>query len=80
MDTQGDAVLGVGKCNDENELQIALEQALSNPLVSSAGMASSSGVIIQINCKDEISLGNYNFITDTVRQRVSPSALVICGA
>ncbi|MFY8299482.1 cell division protein FtsZ [Pseudoalteromonas sp. SS15] len=80
MDTQGDAVLGVGKCDDENELQIALEQALSNPLVSSVDMASSSGVIIQINCKDEISLGNYNFITDTVRQRISPSALVICGA
>ena len=80
MDTQGDAVLGVGKCNNENELQVALEQALANPLVRSVDMTASSGVIIQINCKEEISLGSYNIITDTVRQSVSPSALVICGA
>lgn len=34
---------------------------------------------MQVNCKDEISLGSYNLITDTVRQQVSPNALVICG-
>ena len=42
-------------------------------------MSSSTGVIIQVNCKEEISLGSYNLITDTVRQQVSPNALVICG-
>jgi len=79
MDCQGDAVLGVGKCNDESELTTALDSALNNPLVNQVDMSSSTGVIIQVNCKDEISLGSYNLITDTVRQQVSPNALVICG-
>jgi len=80
MDAQGDAVLGVGKCADESDLQTALTQALSNPLVSSVDMSTSTGVIVQINCVDEISLGSYNTIMDTVRQQVSPNAVVICGA
>jgi len=79
MDCQGDAVLGVGKCNEESELAIALDSALNNPLVNQVDMSSSTGVIIQVNCKEEISLGSYNLITDTVRQQVSPNALVICG-
>ncbi|WP_024603267.1 cell division protein FtsZ, partial [Pseudoalteromonas sp. TB25] len=79
MDCQGDAVLGVGKCDEESELTTALDGALNNPLVNQVDMSSSTGVIIQVNCKDEISLGSYNLITDTVRQQVSPIALVICG-
>ena len=79
MDCQGDAVLGVGKCDEESELTTALDGALNNPLVNQVDMSSSTGVIIQVNCKDEISLGSYNLITDTVRQQVSPNALVICG-
>ncbi|MFY8325310.1 cell division protein FtsZ [Pseudoalteromonas sp. ZZD1] len=79
MDCQGDAVLGVGKCDSEGEFTTALDSALNNPLVNQVDMSSSSGVIVQVNCKDEISLGSYNLITDTVRQQVSPNALVICG-
>ena len=79
MDCQGDAVLGVGKCDLEDELANALDGALNNPLVNQVDMSSSTGVIIQVNCKEEISLGSYNLITDTVRQQVSPNALVICG-
>ena len=79
MDCQGDAVLGVGKCDEESELTTALDAALNNPLVNQVDMSSSTGVIIQVNCKDEISLGSYNLITDTVRHQVSPNALVICG-
>lgn len=79
MDCQGDAVLGVGKCDEESELITALDGALNNPLVNQVDMSSSTGVIVQVNCKEEISLGSYNLITDTVRQQVSPNALVICG-
>ena len=79
MDCQGDAVLGVGKCDLEDELANALDGALNNPLVNQVDISSSTGVIVQVNCKDEISLGSYNLITDTVRQQVSPNALVICG-
>ncbi|KPH65448.1 MULTISPECIES: cell division protein FtsZ [Pseudoalteromonas] len=79
MDCKGDAVLGVGKCDLEDEFPNALDDALNNPLVNQVDMSSSSGVIVQVNCKDEISLGSYNLITDTVRQQVSPNALVICG-
>jgi len=79
MDCQGDAVLGVGKCDSEDEFTTALDSALNNPLVNQVDMSSSSGVIVQVNCKEEISLGSYNLITDTVRQQVSPNALVICG-
>ncbi len=79
MDAKGDAVLCVGKCNEEDELQLTLEQTLTNPLISSVYMSTSTGVIIQINCKEEISLGSYNLISNTVCQKVSPNALIICG-
>ncbi len=79
MDCRGDAVLGVGKCDSEDEFATALDSALKNPLVNQVDMSSSSGVIVQVNCKEEIALGSYNLITDTVRQQVSPNALVICG-
>ncbi|MFC3034298.1 cell division protein FtsZ, partial [Pseudoalteromonas fenneropenaei] len=79
MDAKGDAVLCVGKCNEESDLQRTLEQTLTNPLISSVDMSTSTGAIIQINCKEEISLGSYDLISSTVCQKVSPSALIICG-
>jgi len=77
---EGESVLGVGKAEHEDQALLALEQALNNPLVSIANIDTAQGVIIQICCKEEISLGTYDgLITKVKNQLVSDSALVIAG-
>jgi len=77
---EGESVLGVGKAESEEQAFSALEQALNNPLVSLADIDTAQGVIIQICCKNEISLGTYDgLITQVKSKLVNDAALVIAG-
>ncbi|AIY66711.1 cell division protein FtsZ [Pseudoalteromonas piratica] len=79
MNNQGDAILGVGKADTEDELTNAVNTAINNPLVEAVDLTNSSGAIIQISCSQEISIGSYNKVISQVREKLPATALVICG-
>ncbi len=79
MSHSGDAILGVGRCDTEGEAHSAVVHAIGNPLVKNMDLANARGVIVQLNCREEISLGSYNSLTSFVREQLSATALMICG-
>ncbi|MDO6763917.1 cell division protein FtsZ [Agarivorans sp. 1_MG-2023] len=79
MRSPGEAVLGIGHCEEEEHIDTALEQALFNPLVNNVDLNTATGVIIQVNCREQITLGNWERLTGNIRDKVSPLAIIVCG-
>jgi len=80
MSYEGESVLGVGKADSEEQAFAALEQALTNPLVSFANIESAQGVILYICCQKEPSLATYQGLIEQVRTKLSNNtALVLAG-
>ncbi|MGB0936059.1 MAG: cell division protein FtsZ [Colwellia sp.] len=77
---EGQSILGVGKADSEDEAFDALEQAMNNPLVSTANIESAKGVIIQLFCRNEPKLSTYNGLMEQVQRKVTnKSVLVVPG-
>ena len=73
----GESILGVGKAETEAEAFDALENALSNPLVSNVDICSAQSVILQITCRDEIELGTFDALNNHVRSRVNNNKVLL---
>ncbi|WP_448569595.1 cell division protein FtsZ [Thalassotalea ganghwensis] len=77
---EGESVLGVGKAQAEDDIYLALEQAINNPIVQLVGISKAKGVIIQVCCKNEISITTYNGILDKINNQLETNmGLVIAG-
>lgn len=77
---EGESILGVGKAEGEEYYLEALDQALSNPLVSIAQIDSAKGIILQIFCREEIKLSTYDGIPKMIRSKLAnDSALIVVG-
>jgi len=74
---EGESILGVGKADSEEQAFEALNQALSNPLVSIANIDSAQGIIFQLFCKSEPKLATYNGLIDHIREKISNKSVLI---
>ncbi|PKH07134.1 cell division protein FtsZ [Moritella sp. Urea-trap-13] len=79
MNQKGDAILGIGHSDNPEGIEDAVEQALKNPLYKNIDISKAQGAIIQVNCKEEITLAEYNKITGLVNNMLDEHALMICG-
>jgi hypothetical protein len=79
MNQKGDAILGIGRSDSSDGIEDAVEQALKNPLYKNIDISKAQGAIIQVNCKEEITLAEYNKITGLVNNMLDDQALMICG-
>jgi cell division protein FtsZ len=79
MNHKGNAILGVGRSSSEDGALDALNQAVSNPLARCGDLKNSKGIILQINCREEISMATYNDLTMHVRDSSTVNALILCG-
>ena len=73
----GESILGVGKADTEEQAFVALDQALNNPLVSLANIASAKGIIFQLFCKSEPKLSTYNGLIEKLRSKITNSDVLI---
>ncbi|QUM75796.1 cell division protein FtsZ [Moritella sp. 24] len=79
MNQKGDAILGIGRSDSSDNVEGAVEQALKNPLYKNVDISKAQGAIVQVNCKDEITLAEYNKITTLVHNMLDDHAIMICG-
>ncbi len=79
MSHQGNAILGVGRSASEESALDALNNAVNNPLASCGNLKNAKGIILQINCREEISMATYNALTTQVRDSSDTRALILCG-
>ena len=77
---EGESVLGVGKAETEEQAFDAVDQALNNPLVSIAKIATAKGLICQLFFKKEPRLTTYNGLISRIREKITnPSVLIVPG-
>lgn len=77
---EGESILGVGKAQSEEDIHLALEQAINNPIVQLVDISSAQGVIVQICCKNEITITTYNAVLDKINHQLKTKmGLVIAG-
>ncbi len=77
---EGESILGVGKSQNEEDIHLALEQAINNPIVQLVDISSAQGVIVQICCKNEITITTYNAVLDKINHQLKTNmGLVIAG-
>lgn len=77
---EGESILGVGKAQSEEDIHLALEQAINNPIVQLVDISSAQGVIVQICCKNEITITTYNAVLDKINHQLKTNmGLVIAG-
>lgn len=73
----GESILGVGKAENEDEAFEALDKALHHPLVSDVDISTAQSVILQITCRDEITMGTYDALNNRVRESVASKKLLL---
>ncbi len=77
---EGESILGVGKTDNADNYLDALEQALNNPLVNNADIASADGVIVQLCCKSEPKASTYDGILKAVNGKIANNkTLIVAG-
>lgn len=78
MTSSGYAVMGVGKGKGENKMMVALEKALSSPLMESpAGQA--KGILMNISGGKDICMGEVTQIANYVDELISEEATFVWG-
>ena len=79
MNHTGNAILGAGRASSEDGAMEALHNAVNNPLAKCGDLKQAKGIILQINCREEISMGTYNQLTTQIRDSSDCKALILCG-
>jgi len=79
MNQKGDAILGIGRSDNSEGIEDTIEQTLKNPLYRNVDISKAQGAIIQVNCKEETTLAEYNKITGLIHNMLDEKALMICG-
>lgn len=79
MSQTGDAVLGVATTNDASAVEIAVQSAINNPIYETLNIGTAKGALIQINIREEISMGTYNQLVDALRMQLPADSLLVNG-
>jgi cell division protein FtsZ len=79
MSQTGDAVLGVATTNDASAVEIAVQSAMNNPIYETLNIGTAKGALIQINIREEISMGTYNMLVDALRMLLPADSLLVNG-
>ncbi|WP_418642381.1 cell division protein FtsZ [Vibrio chaetopteri] len=79
MSQTGDAILGTSKADDQSAVELAVKAAVNNPIYQDRDMTLAKGALVQVNVREEITMGTYNKINDTITSMLKPSTLLVSG-
>ncbi|MDR2733590.1 MAG: cell division protein FtsZ [Spirochaetota bacterium] len=76
---RGQALMGVGLASGDNKAAVAAHIAINNPLLEDSCIDGAEAVLINITSGYGFSIVDYQEIVETVREKVSDDAEIICG-
>ncbi len=82
MKNGGVAILGKAEAEGENRAQVAIEEALSSPLLNDNDITGAKWILININCAegdDECTMDEIETINNHLRMQAGPDTDVIVG-
>ena len=75
---RGDAYLGIGKATGENKVEVAVKQAIENPLTEKK-IDGAKGIVFNIKGNEELSLLEINNAIAQINDKISEDANIIFG-
>jgi cell division protein FtsZ len=73
------AVIGIGEADSSDRVQVAVQQALTHPLLD-VDYRGANGALIHITCGPDMRLEEFSHIGKLVTEEISSEAQVIIGA
>ena len=79
MSEMGMAMMGTGTANGENKAAEAAEAAIRSPLLEDVNIEGARGILVNITAGENLSLGEFSEVGDTIEEFVSDNATVVVG-
>ncbi len=79
MGEMGMAMMGTGVAAGEDRAREAAEAAVSSPLLEDINLAGANGILVNVTAGQDLSIGEFNEIGDTVKEFASDDATVVIG-
>jgi len=79
MMEMGMAMMGTGHATGEDRAREAAEAAISSPLLEDINLEGARGVLVNVTAGMDLSIGEFNEVGSTVKQRASDDATVVIG-
>jgi cell division protein FtsZ len=79
MGEMGMAMMGSGMASGVDRAREAAEAAVSSPLLEDINLAGANGILVNVTAGEDLSIGEFNVIGDTVKAFASDDATVILG-
>ncbi len=79
MSEMGMAMMGTGFANGENRAREAAESAIRSPLLEDVNLQGARGILVNITAGENLSLGEFSEVGDTVEEFASDDATVVVG-
>jgi len=79
MSEMGMAMMGSGIASGEDRAREAAEAAVSSPLLEDIDLAGANGILVNVTASQDLSLGEFTQIGDTVKEFASDDATVVVG-
>ncbi|MDR1576674.1 MAG: cell division FtsZ family protein [Deltaproteobacteria bacterium] len=79
MTKKGSAIMGYGEASGEKRAQLALEAAITNPLMSDVSLKGARGVLVNITCDRRIKTNEIQIINKLVHTEIGPGVEFFSG-
>jgi cell division protein FtsZ len=79
MMEMGMAMMGTGHSSGEDRAREAAEAAISSPLLEDINLEGARGILVNVTAGVDLSIGEFNEVGSTVKQRASDDATVVIG-
>lgn len=79
MSEMGMAMMGTGLATGENRAREAAEAAIRSPLLEDINLQGARGILVNITAGENLSLGEFSDVGDTIEEFASDDATVVVG-
>jgi len=79
MSEMGMAMMGTGYARGENRAVEAAEAAIRSPLLEDVNLQGARGILINITAGEDLTLGEFSEVGDTISEFASEHAIVVVG-
>jgi len=79
MSEMGMAMMGTGFATGEDRAREAAESAIRSPLLEDVNLQGARGILVNITAGEDLSLGEFAEVGDTIKEFASDDATVVIG-
>ena len=79
MSEMGMAMMGTGRASGEGRAREAAEAAIRSPLLEDVNLQGARGILVNITAGENLSLGEFSEVGDTIEEFASDDATVVVG-